>query len=170
MLNLKTEKLSVYRVCPENFKTSKEKMHVKSVVSTKKVKVRIRVPVSIVKQEEPVQQDQPRVHRVALVRSLLLLLKNAVIVLKASTVVVQMQKLLVSIVLLAILVQPKKVDPVYPAFRVNFKKQQEKKFAKNVWKIRRVKMPIPLLVLIAKQEEPVQKDQLRVHRAVQVQS
>ena len=113
----------VYLAFLVNFKKKREKISAKIVVSIQRVQVPIPLLVLIVKQEEPVQQDQRRAHRVALAQSLFLLLKHAVIVLKASTVVVQMQKLLVSIVLLAILVQPLKVDPVCLAFQVNSKKQ-----------------------------------------------
>ena len=81
--------------------------HAVIVLQAHTVAMQMRIlPAEIAQQEEPVQQDQLRAHRVVLAQSLLLLLKHAVIVLEARTVVAQTQKLLVSIVLLAISVQP----------------------------------------------------------------
>ena len=92
----------------------------------------IPLPVIIVNQEERVQQDQLRVHRVVQAQSLLLLHKRAVIVLKASTVAVKIQSVCASNVQLDLLVRLSKVDRVYPAYLERMRTKKDPKFANRV--------------------------------------
>ena len=86
--------LQVVRIVPQEKLKMQVLKNVPNVAQESTAVMQMRIlPAKIAQQEDPVQRDQLRVHRVVLVRSLLLRIKHALSAAKESIVVVWMKKI-----------------------------------------------------------------------------